>query len=64
MSNFKLRIVAANKKLKFFYGSPCRVCGGSLRYTSTSGCVVCAAKRSAEKYAEMKSIIAKLKKET
>jgi hypothetical protein len=29
------------KQLRFYEGKPCKRCGGTLRYTSTAGCVTC-----------------------
>lgn len=45
-----------------FHGSPCKGCGGTLRYKSSRGCVPCARRRgktnSAERRARLKQAAA------
>lgn len=43
------RLEAAKRGELFYESVPCRVCGGFNRYTSTGGCVVCSARRSANR---------------
>jgi hypothetical protein len=40
------RMQAARLGEKKFKGNPCKVCGGTERYTASGGCVACASKHS------------------
>ncbi len=51
------RLKAASKRQKLYQGSPCKHCGETTRYTSSSGCVACQRKTSGATNAKIRNLL-------
>lgn len=47
-AGFLTRLAAAKARSKTFTGLPCKLCAGTLRYTSSTQCVPCSKRRASE----------------
>ena len=51
------RLEAAKNGLRRFLASPCRVCGGLERYTSSGACTACTDRRSTARAKTIKELL-------
>lgn len=51
------RIVAAKQGMSRYEGKPCRVCGGTERYTTSNNCVACSKVSTAKSREKFKVLI-------
>lgn len=61
-SSLTPRFVAAQNGQSHYEGSPCRKCGGTLRYTVSCNCVACANKGTNATHAKIREILRNAKK--
>ena len=57
MTEYELRLAAAQRGEKRYFGKPCELHAGGQRYTSNGACVLCTAEKSSERVEKIRELL-------